>query len=87
MSTNTESSINFDLALSESRSMQGALGAIAYGVLKGLKTGGAEPKVIASVRVLMEEHFLKISDVDCNVICDVVYKRMQEEIDRGGSWY
>ena len=59
--------------MKESLTLPGALGAVAYGVLKGLQAGGADEKVVASVRVLMQEHFQQLSDEHCNVICDVVF--------------
>ncbi len=72
--------------LKESLGMPGALGAIAYVVLKGLQAGGAEPKVIASMRVLMQEHFQQMSDNDCNILCDVVYARLKQDAEKG-PWY
>ena len=72
--------------MKESAGMQGALGAVAYTVLKGLQAGGADPKLVSSVRLLMQEHFQKLSDEDCNVLCDVLFGRLQEEAKKG-RWY
>ncbi len=71
----------------ESMSMPGALGAISYAVLKGLLAGGADEKTVAGVRVLMQEHFPKLSDNDCNALCDLVYARLQKQATNGGKWY
>ncbi len=72
--------------LEESLSMPGALGAVAYVVLKGLEAGGAEAKVVASVKVLMQEHFVRLSDADCNALCDIVFARLTQESENG-PWY
>lgn len=72
--------------MKESQGMQGALGAVAYTVLKGLQAGGADPKLVSSVRLLMQEHFQNLSDADCNVLCDVLYDRLGKEASKG-SWY
>jgi len=71
---------------SESQHMRGPLGAIAYGVLKGLQAAGMEEKVLASVRQVIHDGFSKLSDSDCNAICDVVFKRLQED-SKDGKWY
>jgi hypothetical protein len=71
----------------ESMALPGALGAIAYGVLKGLEAGGADASVVSSMHLLMQEHFQQLSDADCNALCDVVYARLQHEAARGGRWY
>jgi hypothetical protein len=72
--------------MKESLSMPGALGAIAYVVLKGLAAGGADDAVVGSVRVLMQEHFEQLSDGDCNVLCDVAYARLRRDAQKG-KWY
>lgn len=66
--------------------MAGALGALAYTVLKGLEAGGADAKVIASVRLLLQEHFQQLNDADCNVLCDLAWRRLEEERAKG-KWY
>lgn len=71
--------------LAESEALPGALGAVAYVVLKGLQVGGADPKVVASVRLLMQQHFEKLSDADCNALCDTLYARLQRQA--GQRWY
>jgi hypothetical protein len=78
--------LNPDQLISEANTMQGALGAIAYGVLKGLQAGGADAQLIASFRVLMHEHFQRIPDADVNTLCDVVFRRLSEEAKKG-KWY
>ena len=79
-------SLDLDTVLKESTAMHGAIGALAYTVLKGLQAGGADEKVLASVRVLMQQHFQQLSDHDCNVLCDVIYTRLQEEAKKD-RWY
>ncbi len=74
-------------ALIESKTMGGGLGAIAFGVLKALQVGGAEEKTLASVRVLMQQHFQRLSDEECNILCDVVLARLEGEKGKNGLWY
>ena len=78
-----------DLAavLTESEVMPGALGALAYVILKGLKEGGAEDQVVASVRALMHEHFQRLSDADCNTLCQALMHRLQNDAIADGRWY
>ena len=73
--------------LNESQAMGGALGAIAFGVLRGIQAGGADERLVASMRVLLHEHLTKLSDEDCNTLCDVVYQRLQEEERKDNRWY
>jgi hypothetical protein len=79
--------LEVDKLLLESRAMGGALGAMAYGILKGMEVGGAEVKALAAVRVLLQDNLQKVSDADCNVICEVVFRRLQEDQARGQPWY
>jgi hypothetical protein len=72
--------------MKESLGMHGALGAVAYTVLKGMQAAGADDKILASVRVLLQEHFQRLSDPDCNVLCDVLYARLQSMAE-SGPWY
>ena len=71
----------------ESLTMAGGLGAIGFAVLKGLQMGGAEERVIASVKLLMSEHFARLSDHDCNVLCDTVLARFTKDRRKDGKWY
>ncbi len=71
----------------EGRGMGGALGAAAYCILKGLEQGGAETDVIASIRVLIQDHFQKLTDEDCNVLCDFLFKRLNDDAQKPGEWY
>ena len=81
-----KSSLDAESLLKESEALPGALGAIAYVVLKGLHAGGADPKVVASVRLLMQQHFEKLSDADCNALCDALYERLRKDA-AAGRWY
>ena len=82
----SDDTVDLAVALAEAEAMQGALGAIAYGVLKGLQVGGASEEILGSVRLLMQEHFQRLSNEDCNTICDVVHQRLQQEAEKG-RWY
>lgn len=73
--------------LAEARGMSGALGAAAYCILKGLEQGGAETDIIASIRVLMQDYLQKLTDEDCNALCDFLYRRLAEEHKGAGEWY
>lgn len=81
-----ERPLEIDHLMAESQTMPGALGAIAYAVLKGLHVSGAKEELIASFRVLMHEHFQRLSDGDANTLCDVVYRRLTEDAKKG-RWY
>jgi hypothetical protein len=70
----------------ESQTMQGALGAVAYVVLKGLQAAGAKDELVASFRVIMHEHFQRLTDADANALCDVAWRRFQEE-SKKQRWY
>lgn len=80
------SPLSVETLMQESLGMKGPLGAVAYTVLKGLQVGGADEKLVAGVRVLMQEHFQRLSDNDCNALCDVLYARLQKESERP-RWY
>jgi len=70
--------------------MPGALGAAAFTVLMGLEAGGAEGEVVEGARILMQEYFEKLSDEDCNVLCDILYARLKEDFENNEtskSWY
>lgn len=82
----SEDRLELAAALAESEVMQGGLGAIAYGVLKGLHAGGASEEILGSVRLLMQEHFQRLSDGDCNTVCEVVFQRLKRDADKD-SWY
>jgi hypothetical protein len=71
----------------DSLAMQGGLGAIAFAVLKGLETGGAAAADVQRTRELLLEHFARLSDEDCNVLCEVVANRLAADREPDGRWY
>jgi lipopolysaccharide biosynthesis regulator YciM len=74
-----------DATLEESRAMKGRLGAIAFAVLRGLKEGGASADELATTEALMKRCFEALSDHDCDVLVEVVEKRL-EEASEHGAW-
>ncbi|MDB5100509.1 MAG: hypothetical protein JWM80_4930 [Cyanobacteria bacterium RYN_339] len=79
--------LTYEAVEQSSREMHGGLGAIAYAVLKGLEAGGADAEAVAGTRDMLFAHFAKLSDADCNVLCQVVASRLAADRQPDGNWY
>ena len=79
--------LDLEQMLTESQGMAGPLGALAYSVMKGLDVGGASKEAVAGVRVLMQEYFERLSDDECNALCDFVFARLKAHAASKKPWY
>ena len=77
----------YENVLDESRSLAGGLGALAYVILEGLRQGGASAEAVGNVNDLLFEAFSKLSDVDCNTLCQVAEARLAADKHPEGRWY
>jgi hypothetical protein len=78
--------MNVEDVLSESMEMDGALGAVAFIVLKALSEAGASQAESEAAEKLLFKHFAALSDEQCNVLAEVAHRRLVAR-PASGRWY
>lgn len=78
--------LDVDETFQESQSMNGPLGAVAFVTLKALSTAGAPEETRERVSAALLEYFAKLSNADCNVLSEVVHRRLRDRPPTG-EWY
>lgn len=78
--------MDFEATLEDSRQFKGALGAVAYVVIEGLRAGGVDADTVDSVLAALRSGLKGLSDADCDVLVHVLERRL-EEVRQGGMLY
>lgn len=78
--------MDFDATLEDSRQFKGALGAVAYVVVRGLKQGGVDAARVDAVLNALRDGLKGLSDTDCDTLVHVLERRL-EEVRQGGMLY
>lgn len=81
--------LDYHSMLKEAEEMAGPLGATVFVVRKALEAGGASDGELDDFGHLASKCFSALSDEDCNTLCDVLYRRLQEarSLKPDGRWY
>ena len=78
--------LDLEDTLARSHSMGGPLGAVAFTCLEALVHGGATHEERDATSQLFLRCFAALSDDDCNVLAEVVSRRLSER-PPDGRWY
>lgn len=78
--------MDFEETLEDSRQFEGALGAVAYVVLRGLREGGVDEAQIESVLGAMRVGLKGLCDEHCDTLVHVLERRL-DEVRQGGMLY
>lgn len=78
--------MDFEETLEDSRQFKGALGAVAYVVLRGLRAGGVAEAQVDAVLEAMRAGLKGLSDTDCDTLVHVLERRL-DEVRQGGMLY
>ena len=75
--------------LARAREFEGALGAVAFVVLEGLREAGAERTDLEAVFGIVRKAFEQLDDAQCNRLANVLWQRLLEDRERLGDapWY
>lgn len=78
-----------DVLTRESQSLQGPMGAVAWGVLEMFRRGGMEPARIDTIHAEMKKYFTVPSNEECNSILKVIEERLKSEKQDASQdqWY
>ena len=77
----------FTELMARSRSMEGAMGAIAFAVLEMFRRGGMSETEVEALHEKMKHHFMKPDNDECNAICRLLEARLQMDKENSGLWY
>ena len=78
--------MDFEETLEDSRQYKGALGAVAYVVLRGLRAGGVPPNQVEAVLESMRAGLKGLNDGQCDTLVHVLERRL-DEVRQGGMLY
>lgn len=78
--------MDFDASLEASREYKGALGAVAFVVIRGLQAGGVDAPTVDMVLAALRQGLKGLSDADCDTLVHVLERRL-EEVRAGGKLY
>ncbi|MGK0358039.1 MAG: hypothetical protein ACI9U2_000322 [Bradymonadia bacterium] len=78
--------MDFEETLEDSRQYKGALGAVAYVVLRGLRAGGVPDSQAEGVLEAMRAGLKGLSDPQCDTLVHVLERRL-DEVRQGGMLY
>jgi hypothetical protein len=78
--------MEFDAVLEESRQFKGALGAVAYVVIRGLREGGVAEAEVEQVLATLRAGLKGLTDGQCDTLVHVLERRL-EEVRQGGKLY
>ena len=78
--------MDFEETLEDSRQYKGALGAVAYVVLRGLRAGGVPPNQVEAVLESMRSGLKGLNDGQCDTLVHVLERRL-DEVRQGGMLY
>jgi hypothetical protein len=70
-----------------SKALQGGLGATVWAVLEGVRRGQASEQEVKLIEDLCNKYFPKITNDECNSICQVLERRLKEDQEAPGRWY
>lgn len=78
--------MDFEQTLEDSRQYTGALGAVAYVVLRGLREGGVDEAQVEGVLDAMRVGLKGLSNAQCDTLVHVLERRL-DEVRQGGKLY
>lgn len=70
-----------------SKRLESALGATVWAVLEGVRRGQASKEEVQLIEDLCNKYFPNLSNSECNSICEVLERRLQEDRAAPGQWY